>query len=145
MRWGPLDTGSPSEISPIVWFGGTTKKTVVGLAGSTHHLLGAEKPSAGASSYSLLPFIEPYLYKAIDEASPHVLDREAKYLKDNKHLALEGVYAATIRMKAIPQPLEFFAHRIVDGKTRKRKILLMSPIYVATWFNPYDKETESID
>jgi len=144
MRWGFLDTGSPSEISPVVWFGGQTEQTVVGLAGSAHHLLGATKPSDGASSYSLLPFIEPYLYKAINEASPHALDRDLLYLDDHKHLALEGVYAATTRMNAIPQTLEFFGERLLVGKTRNRKILLVSPIYVATWFNPYaDEETES--
>jgi hypothetical protein len=39
MRWGPIE-GYSGEAVPLVYFGGVTAETVIGLAGSKKHLLG---------------------------------------------------------------------------------------------------------
>src|SRR6267143_3106976 len=57
IRWGPHDTEG-GKFSPLVYFGGITSKTILGLGGSVKHLLGniGESPSfsASATPYLLL-------------------------------------------------------------------------------------------
>ena len=145
MRWGPFDDqGMLGEDSQIVWFGGETKLTVIGLAGSAHHVIG----NAGSSatwSRSALPGLLPHLFKAIEKTPVSQLDREEWYILDQKQQAHQAVYVATTEMKGIAQTLEFVARTLLFGKSHlsyerlrlNRNILLASPIYVAVFDDPY--------
>src|SRR5713226_682358 len=64
VRWGPFGprTGEPS---PLVYFGGQTSKTIVGLGGSARHVLGNTGQST-AFSASATPYLLAYLEKQID-------------------------------------------------------------------------------
>jgi hypothetical protein len=66
MRWGPYN-GDPE--SGVVYFGGETPSTVVGLGGSMRHVVG----NAGTSEAygdSLTPFLMSVLAKELDMSPP---------------------------------------------------------------------------
>jgi hypothetical protein len=145
MRWGPfLDQGELGD-SKAVWFGGATDRTVVGLAGSAHHVIGNIGQSE-AWSRSVLPGLLPHLFKAIEKIPIHQLDREDWWIADQRQHAHQAVYIATTEMTGVQETVEFMAEKLLFGKSHlsrerlasNRNILLATPIYVAKVFDPYE-------
>ena len=90
MRWGPCAFPSVPQLtpSPLVYFGGTTETTVVGLGGSATHVIG-EIGSTRAGAHSCLPYFIMQLRKELGESLPIPLEEP---FGDQ---ALAGVYLAT--------------------------------------------------
>jgi hypothetical protein len=117
LRWGPL-VGRDGY--PMVYFGGRTDKTVLGLGGSRAHVFGS--PGAAGIEASLSRSVLPSLLQAL--ASPAAGDDEAA--------ALATVHEATTGLPGPPQRMEFVAKRFLHGPgPGGDTVLLGSPLYVA--------------
>jgi hypothetical protein len=108
MRWGPCAFPSVPQLtpSPLVYFGGATETTVVGLGGSAKHVIGAVG-SAMPGAHSCLPYFILQLRKELGESLPLSLEDENQ--------SLMAVYEATMRGKGPSQELEFVAKRLAYG------------------------------
>jgi hypothetical protein len=145
VRWGPFLDQDELGDSKAVWFGGETERTVVGLAGSAHHVIGNIGQSE-AWSRSVLPGLLPHLFKAIETMPIHQLDREDWWIADQKEHAHQAVWIATTEMTGVQETVEFLAEKLLFGKshmtrerlTADRNILLATPVYVAKVFDPYE-------
>ncbi len=124
MQWGTLSNADG------VYFGGRSERTIVGLGGSTAHLLGAvagEPPARTAITSSLLPVL-------IDQLTT-LADGDGAASHD--HLATVVRAHATLRGPA--QTVEFVAKRLLYGPhpypelapRDDMTVLLASPLYVA--------------
>jgi Family of unknown function (DUF7019) len=113
MRWGPFPPAS-------VYFGGASERTVVGLGGSAHHVLGSPPPGTPAPGppRSMAPGLLADL--AGDEIQ--VADEAA---------ALSMVRRVTGALTGPTQNLEFVAKRLLSGDVDGQPVLLGSPLYVA--------------
>lgn len=116
MRWGPFR----SQTSSLVYFGGTTENTVVGLGGSSHHVLGS--PPIAADLPGLAGSMTPAM---LDEISHGVLDPA----EDDD--ALGAVREATLESRGPTQNVEFVAKRLLHGVVEGQAVLLGTPLYVA--------------
>lgn len=140
MRWGPI-TGGDGE---LVYFGGITNRTFLGLGGSFKHVIGEvgtsevsdrPKPRRGLPSGASNA---PRIYGILGEFIS-LIERDAKIMEDSglkypmpgaNELVL--VRKVTRRMKGPLQNLEFLAKRLMWGQDKDGKLLLLgSPIYVA--------------
>jgi uncharacterized protein DUF7019/TIR domain-containing protein len=135
MRWGPcLFTGVEKLVSGLVYFGGITETTVVGLGGSTRHVIG-EVGSAKPGLHSILPGFMLQLGKELGQSLPtlQIPDFGDPRLADN---TLGAVYIATMYAKGPSQELEFVAKRLQYGTCpeqwgRSKQVLIGTPLYVA--------------
>ena len=113
LRWGPT---VGRDGFPMVYFGGRTERTVLGLGGSRAHVFGA----SGADQ-KLLPLSRSMLPSLLDGIAPAAgADGPA------------AVHEATTALRGPEQNMEFIAKRLLhepgpDGTT----VLLGSPLYVA--------------
>jgi hypothetical protein len=124
MRWGPYAAWAGD--SNLVFFGGATDRTLVGLGGSKHHVLGVQIGRPGTSSHSITPALIAALHKDLGLAEP-VLGMEW-----SEHWQLEAVRVAIAGLQGPAQDMEFLARRLVRGTVDDgRSILLGTPIYVA--------------
>jgi hypothetical protein len=137
MRWGM----HPHEGPPfLVYFGGTTDRTILGLTGSPQHVLGNQSASSATVMENV--YISPSLNGFF--ALESIVREEQDSTTSTKHpLADEDpaelVEYMTTEMSGITQPLEFLAimhwrgprsqHLRREGN--EQYILLGSPIYVA--------------
>jgi hypothetical protein len=150
MRWGPY--GEMVD-SPLVYFGGTTDSTIVGLGGSAWHVLGGNKrTSSGAYSHSATPFLVNFLKKelglptnpsdvgSLQMARTNFSRQVSSTIEsDDPDLCLRAVGLATTQMSGHLQKLEFLSKRLLYSRTRHeapgkgsgRSVLLGTPLYVA--------------
>lgn len=123
MQWGPVGN------SGTVYFGGRSDRTIVGLGGSTGHVLGAqqaENPAPHQMSGSMTPMMLAQL------ASLAVGDTVLPE-------ALTTVVQANAVLRGPVQNIEFVAKRLVSGPcpypelypAGDMTVLLGSPLYVA--------------
>ncbi|MFI7672170.1 DUF7019 family protein [Actinophytocola sp. NPDC049390] len=126
MCWGPF----PAEPT-LAYFGGSTGRTVVGLGGSGHHILGGG-PAPVGQTRSVLPSMLAGL-----RADPEIgaLTEAIKHEDDGAHKgALAAVQRATEAMPGPEQNLEFVAKRLLDGPSPTADgghVVLGTPLYVA--------------
>jgi hypothetical protein len=159
MRWGDYGwsdwrPGHLLEDSPVVYFGGVTEKTIVGLGGSMKHLLGSNVESH-ASSYSATPFLMAYLARHLQFRVPghytlHSYEENLPWPEIASVVGRElpeftlflAVELATTEMEGPQQRVEFLAKRLASGPVTKwcagvgensslQNVLLATPIYVA--------------
>lgn len=124
LRWGSLDN------APVVYFSGSTERTVVGLGGATGHVVGTKGPAEQADvvfAPSSMPGLVAGLDKALadnDEVPPNVLG---------------SVHMANRMVRGVEQELEFLAKRLAHGPSPYpeldakpgMQVLLGSPLFVA--------------
>jgi hypothetical protein len=130
LKCGPYEIKPPEGEPDIVYFGGATENTVVGLGGSARHVIG----NVGASkawSRSLTPYLLAYLVKGLN-LNP---DAWKAYCTEEPH-ALDAIYITSTDMDGPEQRLEFLAKKLLYGpsynrRAKNRKVLLATPIYVA--------------
>lgn len=119
------------SVEPLVYFTGTTKRSVFALAGSTHHLLGSNSNSSTVSK-SLLSSIIHWLNER---------DRTNGEPDKFSNHALGSICAMALDSNTggVPkQRLEFFAKRLLFDSEynymyaeKKIRVLLATPLYVA--------------
>lgn len=124
LRWGPL---VGADGLSLVYFGGRSERTVLGLGGSRSHVFGA--PPSGELdpplSRSLLPSLLDGIVKAPGIAAAVTED-------DGDAEACRSVRQATSGLRGPAQNMEFIAKRLLHGKTADGEtVLLGSPLYVA--------------
>lgn len=146
MRWGIYeDRGRPESEAPLVYFGGYTPDAVLGLGGSTRHVVGCAG-MANTTSRSATPYLVHHLLDGLD------IDQtgwNAYPTNDSSEQhTFEAIALATSQLRGPTQEMEFVArtlltglvrHPIITGNERLRCIL-GTPLYVA-----YAKTSESSD
>lgn len=127
MQWGPY---SFEHDNPPVYFGCTTEQTIFGMGGSMKHLIGGGGDSR-PHSHSITPVLVRYLEQELQGANLEAENEQQR--RSGIDWGLCAVELATTQMKGPKQPLEFMAKRLLHGKgySKKKKVLLASPIYVA--------------
>ncbi len=136
LRWGPFDA-DPS----LVYFGGRTDRTIIGLGGSISHVVGSalDPPHGRILRYSLTPWLlnglaaDPEI-KTLFEAA----DREPEHEQADR-TALRAVQLADANLRGPAQNVEFVAKRLLHGPSPYPErdphdgmsVLLGSPLYVA--------------
>jgi hypothetical protein len=133
LRWGPY--GRSRE--QLVYFGGGTEKTILGLGGSLKHVVG-QVGGSGADSASGTPFLVRVLSAELGLASEEL----PKFLRGNgSSMALAAVKMASTQMTGPAEKIEFVARKLLGsrdpgvnydwGSESGRQVLLGSPIYAA--------------
>jgi Family of unknown function (DUF7019) len=138
MRWGPCVFPFVPDLtpSPLVYFGGATETTIVGLGGSAKHVIG-EVGSATAGAHSCLPSFIFRLRFELGETLP----LDLKFMDDDQS-TLMAVHQATMHARGPSQKLEFVAKRLAyeplptlyfpkREPDDKEKVLVGTPLYVA--------------
>ncbi len=122
MRWGAY----PPDHPRMVYFGGTTSNTILGLGGSLDHVLGkiGDALCKDVAFSSSTPSLLSILAQGEDKGSV------PKY---KSGWASTLVAMATLNMTGTEQRLEFCAKRLVEtyNRERQKRVVLGSPIYVA--------------
>ena len=128
MQWGPYT--SSNDNNPPVYFGCTTEQTIFGMGGSMKHLIGSGGESR-PHSHSITPVLVKYLEQELHGANLEAENDQQR--RNGIDWSLCAVELATTQMKGPKQPLEFMAKRLLygNGYSKKKKVLLASPIYVA--------------
>ncbi len=124
MRWGPL-----GEEDAMVYFGGVTDQTIVGLGGSLKHVIGAPGPTD----------IEHGTYGFPVSWPQPMLNALRNVTRTTKSISgvsdMEIIAYTTTRLEGPIQKFEFLATRLQEGAYHmfgnQSKVLLGSPIYVA--------------
>ena len=139
MCWGPHGQGlEPIDKGKVVYFGGWTDRTILGLGGSLKHVIGSTDAVSPDSSHSLTPFLLAALY---EELKLRKLKRyyedimsDPKFREDRKareYYTLLAVSESTRYIAGPMQHLEFLAKRLLEGEIENMHVLLGTPIYVA--------------
>lgn len=131
MRWGPF----PAETgSSLVFFGGSTDGTTVGLGGSVKHVLGSVPDFAEHGiGRSLMPSMLDALGGSSELEDEYVADAVDSDLDRADGVALANVHTAVTSLPGPAQNIEFVAKRLLHGNDQRSggSVLLGSPIYVA--------------
>jgi len=136
VKWGPYGMDEP-----IVYFGGRTKKTILGLGGSLHHVIGRDTGEHVHSS-SVTPYLLAVLNNELELPPPMDMEISGLSMEEMIPGALDAVAIATERLKGPEQRVEFLAKRLLylsganTGEKDWRRpnnesVLLGTPIYVA--------------
>lgn len=141
MRQGPY--GGP-WYRGLVYFGGYTDQTVIGLGGSLNHVIG-DQGTAQTHSQSNTPYLLKTLTRELQlppspysQSTDYEEEEENDVFLENNFIA---VCIATKQMKGPKENFEFIAKRLLYNPNfpqdlghfccDKRKVLLGSPIYVS--------------
>jgi hypothetical protein len=131
MKWGPFPSDADSS---LVFFGGRTDRTVVGLGGSLKHVLGSV-PDATEHGVgrSLMPSLLDALGVSSDLEDEYVVDAVDSDLDRADRAALAKVHQAVTDLDWPAQNVEFVAKRLLHGysPSDETSVLLGSPVYVA--------------
>ena len=145
MRWGPFYLGTVQPglgNSGLVWFGGFTPTTVVGLGGSSKHIIGGHYGDSYVRDSSL-----PSILDAIAQMKDDKI-KESEISDRDRDSCLDLIDWHTRTMPGPVQRLEFLAKRLLEGEglhaglptredfhdpemRRGTHLLLGTPIYVA--------------
>jgi hypothetical protein len=122
MRWGP--TGP--YMNPLVYFGGVTDETILGLGGSMRNVIGAPGPSHVMRAFSDIGSDAASILNVLISELDEVARQKAE------QGGLRVVAHATRHMDGPLQKFEFLAKRLQeDHEGGRLRILLGSPFYVA--------------
>lgn len=138
VQWGnvPAEGGAT-----LVFFGGRTEHTIVGLGGSSTHIVGATAATpAGSTSpaeqgLTLAASVLPMLLSGLADDNQASDTRSAP--AEGTEAALATVHQACARLRGPIQNVEFLAKRLLWGPSPYpelgdgRSVLLGSPLYVA--------------
>jgi hypothetical protein len=124
-RWGLVGGALPVPRETIVFWGGATNQTILGLGGSPHHIVGNASKEMGYLDSGLgrsqANMLIATLRGVVYPDSPYPIRND---------LAIVAMAAKTV--KGPLQKFEFLAKYFMSGKDKNgREILLGSPIYVA--------------
>lgn len=133
MFWAPLPTRDNTK---VVYFGGSTGQTLLGLGGSAYHVIGKKGDASIGEPSSDLPSLVAVLTKEL-QLQPHSSNLDYFYDED---AALNAIEVMAQNVRGTAQNLEFLAKKLVydpsstaHGRIRPRSkyVLFGTPIYVA--------------
>jgi uncharacterized protein DUF7019 len=120
VRWGSFHGTS------LVYFGGETERTVVGLGGSGRHVLGTSgNPDDHAMARSVMPSLLDGL--AVEPEIGDLLGVGTGADED----VLRAVELANAGLRGPDQNVEFVAKRLLHGRLGTKEVVLGTPLYVA--------------
>jgi len=127
MQWGPLQGGNGGS---LVYFGGRTGQTILGLGGASSHVLGSSGPQAQEFAPSSVPTLLAGLASAFAADGVEVPADQP---------SLAWVHNAGRLLRGPQQTVEFVARRLLTGPSPYpeldarpgMRVLLGSPLYVA--------------
>jgi hypothetical protein len=136
MRWGPA--GEWYEDPDLFYFAGSTDETILGLVGSTAHVIGVASDRQGASTgYAIGPLIEALR----DDRDVGDFPQDPTAQISPEQGAINAVHYTTTIFPGPEQNLEFIAKRLIRGKSllpdepdnprTEKSVLLGTPLYVA--------------
>lgn len=138
MRWGLYqDHGRPDGEAPLVYFGGETESTVLGLGGSARHVIGFSGATS-TGSRSATPYLVAQLLDGLG-ADPTGWN---SWRSSKEHSGVSEVFEAIAwanhNLKGPTQTLKFVAKTLAVGAARSnvtesgelKKCILGSPIFV---------------
>jgi hypothetical protein len=140
LKWGQYNNYE-EEVSPLVYFGGRTEQTILGLGGSSQNVVGATG-SGIARSHSVTPYLVARLYEELEmtlstEQKEYVEMVKRDHDDSSRYIAM-AVDLATTQMSGENQRVEFIARRLAyfqkgdhGGWSKDMNILLGTPLYVA--------------
>jgi hypothetical protein len=113
MRWGPFGDGAGSS---LVYFSGQSERTIVGLGGSSLHVVGS-MPASGESvaMRSALPALLDGFRLRPDLADLLEEDADPAGDQDGNRAALAAVHRIGSTARGPSQNVEFIAKRLLDG------------------------------
>jgi len=130
MCWGPYAEYATSL--GLVYFGGTTERTTLGLGGSMKHVVG-EVGWVDTHSHSVTHVLLGVLQKELRRELPAAGAERPRHRADPTQ-ALMAVSVATHNLNGPEQRLEFLAKRLLSGADpygEHGQTLLGTPLYVA--------------
>ena len=135
LRWG--DYGWDRK-SPVVYFGGETERTIVGLGGSSKHLVGSSVTSA-AEPHSAMPYLIKFLGEGLRQQENESSEKPGSHVAIFPYpfTPIAAVEYSILQMQGPPQNVEFLAKRLAYGPVEKhaelkeKHVLLATPLYVA--------------
>lgn len=133
MYWGPIPTRNNTK---MVYFGGATQQTLLGLGGSAYHVIGKPGNANIGEASSDLPSLVDLLTEDLQSQShsPHQADF------DDEDAALNAIEVMSRQVKGTAQRLEFLAKKLAYDPSslahgrihpRAKHVLFGTPIYVA--------------
>jgi len=131
MQWGPMQGANGGS---LVYFGGRSGQTILGLGGAGSHVLGSGGPQAQEFAPSSVPTLLAGLASAFADGGDGM---PAESPAEQSPLA--WVHTAGRLLRGPRQPVEFVARRLLTGPSPYpeldarpgMKVLLGSPLYVA--------------
>ena len=122
MRWG----GYPSDFPKMVYFGGSTPNTILGLGGSLKHVMSNVGDARCSEIIPMASDMPSLLYILEQSENNGFVSCETKEVGNL-------VAKTTLSMIGAEQRLEFCAKRLVESyyRTERKRVVLGSPIYVA--------------
>lgn len=156
MRWGLFDDRGqrPDDEPALVYFSGfeKTEPLIVGLGGSSKHVVGHEGAS-GTWSRSSTPVIVRWLVSAVQRDSPPDLPQWGDNQREETEL-YEAMAIALHYLKPPTQDLEFVAKTLAIGTlfglehftgVPSARVILGTPLYVAQAHPLPDENTWGLD
>ncbi|MFE7632959.1 DUF7019 family protein [Kitasatospora sp. NPDC057518] len=133
MQWGTLHGGGDGS---LVYFGGRTDRTVLGLGGAVGHVLGTTAPQAQVFAPSSGPTLLAGLASAF---APEGTEDSECTEAPVEEASLAAVHTAGRLLRGPRQTVEFVARRLLTGPSPypeldagpDMRVLLGSPLYVA--------------
>ena len=130
MHWR-LIPPPPRDQPKLVYWGGSTEHTILGLGGSPRHMIGQVGDATMGEPSSALPYLVAFLAEHLQVASPPA-DTDPVDLLD----CFDAVVATNAQLKGSRPRFEFLAEFLVDDSDHKRmqehqRVLIGSPLYVA--------------
>ncbi len=115
----------------LVYWGGSTEHTILGLGGSPRHMIGQVGDATMGQPSSALPYLVAFLAEHLQVASPPV-DADPVDPLD----CFDAVEVTNRHLKGGMPRFEFLAEFLLDDSDHKRirphrRIMIGSPIYVA--------------
>ncbi len=136
IQWGPFAADAGSS---LVYFGGSTERTIVGLGGSSAHVLGSalDPPRDRVLAHSLMPSLLEGL--TVDPEIRLLFGASGCGPEEADRTALQAVHLAHANLRGPAQNAEFVAKRLLHGPSpypdrdpyEGMSVLLGSPVYVA--------------
>jgi Alpha/beta hydrolase family len=124
MMWGPFGGVYPTVegAEPLVYFSGTSERTLVALCGSTKHVVGMDIGKLGMShahSHSLTPTIEAYFLDKLDLEVPAKLqEMGGRFSRSDPGDLIHALMLASSQMRGPVARLEFLARKLLYEKLR---------------------------
>ena len=137
MKWASI--GIIREFSPVTFWGYADSNSVLGLAGSAHHLVGTQREGF-THCYSQTPLILAWLKRELDlpKGDRKRLGIDKEWLNRAKHMR-GGMIETSVedmvrKMDGELEEFEFIAkvlHRSSVSQDLPRRVILATPLYVA--------------
>ncbi|HBB96662.1 MAG TPA: hypothetical protein DC054_14855 [Blastocatellia bacterium] len=129
MGWSVFNKAT--HYPPCVYFGGATEETVIGLFGSTKHLIGHKPFILSDNANESIPYADDIIqsiYRSIASSKKPARTKPSKWLH-------ELYYQSSQQSNAATHTLEFLAKRLfyksLETVPDNRKILIGTPLYVS--------------